>query len=286
MSRSPSSLLATVRSLAAAGLIAMAAGSAPAQAADTLNIGGTGSALGGIQRLADAFERQHPDIDIIVLPSLGSGGGIKALAAGKIALAVSARPLKPAETAVGLVEREYARSPLVFATRHDTAADGVTLAEVTRAYRGALATWPDGARLRLVMRPAAEADTMFLRTLSPEMDEAVDVAIKRDDLFVAINDQDNAKALETIRGSLGVISVGQMRAENRDLKALTFDGKAGTIDGGQRRNLPLCQASLPHDRARPVTGGRGIPRLPVLRRRRAPAERGRLSADRPGQLRA
>ena len=224
----PSGSLAAARRLTTAALIVVAMGFAPVQAAEMLRIGGTGSALGGMQRLADAFKTQHPDIDIIVLPSLGSGGGIKALIAGKIGFGLSARPLKAAEAAAGITEREYARTPLVFATRTDNTADGVTLAEVTRAYRGDIATWPDGSRLRLVMRPAAEADTMFLRALSPEMDKAVDVALKRDDLFVAINDQDNAKALETISGSLGVISVAQMRAENRNLKALTFDGKAGT----------------------------------------------------------
>ncbi len=222
-------VLAAVSRLAAAALVAFAVVAVQAQAAETLRIGGTGSALGGIQRLADAFMSQHPDIDVIVLPSLGSGGSIKALIADKIEVGVSARALKAEEEDAGLVEREYARTPLVFTTRTDTAADGVTLDQVEGAYRGDLANWPNGSRLRLVMRPASEADTEFLRTLSPAMDKAIDAAIDRDDLFVAINDQDNAKALEDIRGSLGVISVGQMRSENRTLKPLTLDGKAGTI---------------------------------------------------------
>ncbi len=216
--------------LTAAALIAVAAASVQAQAAETLRIGGTGSALGGIQRLADAYMSQHADIDVIVLASLGSGGGIKALIAGKIELAVSARPLKADETAAGLVEREYASTPLVFATRADTAADGVTLAQVERAYRGDLANWPNGSRLRLVMRPASEMDTEFLRTLSSQMDKAIDIAIDRDDLFVAINDQDNGKALEDIRGSLGVISVGQLRSEHRALKVLSLDGMVGMVE--------------------------------------------------------
>jgi phosphate transport system substrate-binding protein len=80
------------------------------------------------------------------------------------------------------------------------------------------------------VRPASEVDTALLRKLSPEMNRAVDIAIGRDDLFVAINDQDNAKALEGIRGSLGLISVGQALSEGRALKLLMLDGKAGTIE--------------------------------------------------------
>ncbi len=239
MFRFPGRSLAAVCRLTAAALIVIAAGLLPGQAAETLRIGGTGSALGGIQRLADAFASQHPDFNVIVLPSLGSGGGIKALIAGNIELCVSARPLNVDETAAGLVEREYARTPLVFATRADTVTDGVTLVQVAGAYQGDITTWPNGSRLRLVMRPAGEADTAFLRTLSPEMDKAIDTAISRDDLFVAINDQDNAKALEDIRGSLGVISVGQMLSENRTLKALALSGKAGTVEA-------LRDGSYPH----------------------------------------
>ena len=67
-----------------------------------LVIGGTGTALGGMQLLAKAFSEDHPEIKTVVLPSLGSGGGIKALGAGKIDLSLSARPLKDKESATGL----------------------------------------------------------------------------------------------------------------------------------------------------------------------------------------
>jgi phosphate transport system substrate-binding protein len=167
----PKGFLAATCGLTATAVVTLAAGFAPVQAAEVLRIGGTGSTLGGMQRLADAFRSQHPDIDLVILPSLGSGGGIKALIAGKTDLSVSARPMNAAEAAAGLVEHEYARTPLVFATHLNTAADGVTLAQVANAYRGDVASWPDGSRLRLVMRPPSEADTAFADAVS-EMDEA------------------------------------------------------------------------------------------------------------------
>ena len=64
----------------------------PGQAAD-LTLGGTGADLETMRVLGEAFEKANPGITIEVLPSLGSGGGIKALLAGVIDLALTARPL-------------------------------------------------------------------------------------------------------------------------------------------------------------------------------------------------
>ena len=61
--------------------------------AETLRIGGTGAALGPMARLGDAFQDLHPDTTIEILPSLGSGGGIKATMAGAIDIGLSSRDL-------------------------------------------------------------------------------------------------------------------------------------------------------------------------------------------------
>lgn len=239
MPRAPRLSLAARTLSALTGLALAGALTLTAEAADVVRIGGTGSALGGMQRLADAFTKDHPDIEVIVLPSLGSGGGIKALAADKIELSVSARPLKPEEVSSGLIERQYATTPLVLATRLDTAADGLTLPEMASVYTGESTAWPDGTRLRVVMRPAAEADTSVLRAMSAEMDAAIEKAIGNDTFFVAINDQDNATALEKIGGSLGLIALGQLQSEGRELKPLTIDGSAGSLEA-------LRSGSYPH----------------------------------------
>ena len=88
------------------------------------------------------------------------------------------------------------------------------------------------------IRPAAEADTGFLRTLSPGMDKAVTTATGNPALFVAINDQDNATALEDIPGSVGLIALGQLQSEGRDLKPLALDGVAPTTDAFRQGDYP------------------------------------------------
>jgi phosphate transport system substrate-binding protein len=55
---------------------------------------------------------------------------------------------------------------------------------------------------------------------------------------VAVNDQDNASALEDIRGSLGLISLAQMLSEGRRLKPLKLDGVKATNEALQAGTYP------------------------------------------------
>lgn len=202
----------------------------PAMADQTLNIGGTGTALGGMKLLAETYMQSHPDIDVVVLPSLGSSGGVKALLADRIDFALTSRDLKDAERAEGVMAVEYARTPVVFSTHLETTADNITLAELPQIYNGENATWPDGSDLRLIMRPPSESDMKLLASLSPQMQVSVEAALGRNDLLVAVNDQDNATALEKVRGSLGLSTLAQITTENRRLKVLTLDGQQGSVE--------------------------------------------------------
>lgn len=212
------------------------------EAKTRLVIGGTGSALGGMQLIAKAFSEDHPNIKAIVLPSLGSGGGIKALSAGKIDLALSARQLKDTENAKGLSATLYARTPIVFATHKKISSNRIDLAELVSIYSGTTNAWADGTSLRLILRPEEESDTKLLRSLSPEMDAAVTVAHSQKDLLVALNDQDNATALETVPGSFGLTTLAQILSESRSLKPLTFNGQTPSLEALQSGEYPYFKS--------------------------------------------
>jgi phosphate transport system substrate-binding protein len=192
---------------------------------DALIAGGTGSGLEIIRLLVDAYSRNTPGQKITVLPSLGSGGGIKAVLKGKLSFSVSARALKDKEKAAGASAVEIAKSPMGFFTRQDNPATEVDIELLTMVYSGQPAVWPDGTPVRVVMRPLKETDTNLLRTLSKEIDQGIADMVSHGKAVIAVNDQKNAEALEKVPGSLGFAAYGQIVSEKRKLKALVFRGR-------------------------------------------------------------
>jgi phosphate transport system substrate-binding protein len=192
--------------------------------ADTVRIGGTGGALGGMKLLAEEFKKSHPVDMVIVLPSMGSSGGIKAVLSGALDIGIGNRALTDVEQGRGLVGREYARTPLVIAVAKKNSVSGLTLQQVTDIYSGKTRTWPDGTQLRLVMRPEAEFDTTVLKNMSADMNRAVQDALSRKGMIVAVTDQDSADAIEKIPGALGSTTLAQILSEKRALKELSLNG--------------------------------------------------------------
>ena len=100
-------------------------------AGEKIIIGGTGDSQELLRSLASAFEKSPGGGAIEVPDSIGSGGGIKALIAGKIDLARVARPLKEGEEKLGLVYLSFAMNPVVFVIHPGlTGIDSITTEQI------------------------------------------------------------------------------------------------------------------------------------------------------------
>jgi phosphate transport system substrate-binding protein len=197
---------------------------APAGEPTLLRIAGTGMALATMRQIADAFSATQSEVTVELLPSLGSAGGLAALAGAAIGIALSARVLSDAERAKGLRSLAYARTPIAFVSSHREVSD-ISLSQVASILAGGTLAWPDGVPIRLVRREPSDADWALLRGLSADMAAAVTVALGRVGLLTVATDQENADALERLAGSFGMMSLGQVRAENRKLVLLNLDGE-------------------------------------------------------------
>jgi len=195
--------------------------------ADTIKVGGTGSAIGSVKLLAQAFMLSHPDTKIITIESLGSSGSIQAVAAGALNISFSARPLNTREQTQNLNEQEIARTPLVLASMRDHA--GFTTNDIPKIFDGRLSIWPDNSTLRPILRPNADAEAAILRAISPEFDRALSAAHKRQGVHVAITDQDSANAIETIPGAVGTSTLSLILSEQRKIKALPLNGVVPSV---------------------------------------------------------
>jgi phosphate transport system substrate-binding protein len=246
------------RLLALAGLILGLVLVAPATlGAEPIRVGGTGGASRTITLLAEAYERQTPGVQIVVLPSIGSRGAKKGLITGAVDVGFAAEPLSPAEAEQGLAAFAYARTALVFATA-DPSTQAMTTQALIDAYAGKLTRWPDGRRLRLILRPAGDSDNAVLRNISPLFREAVDTALMRDGMLVAGTDQEAADAIASVPGALGTTTLALIVAEKRPLTALALDGvvpSMKTIAGGTYPHTKTIYVVVRHQEARPAVAG-------------------------------
>jgi phosphate transport system substrate-binding protein len=211
----------------------------PALAADLLRVGGTGGATALLGYLGKPFTAAT-GVVVEVIPGLGSGGGISAAAAGVLDLAVSGRPLSPAELQHGLVQVVTMRTPYVLATSRPLPTS-MTEQEIINAFAKEKAAWPDGTKIRLILRPRPESDNVSLVGLFPGMAAALDEARKRPELPVAATDQDNADMAESLAGSLIGTTYTQITMEARHLRPIAINGVAPTIEAFQSGTYPYTK---------------------------------------------
>jgi phosphate transport system substrate-binding protein len=191
--------------------------------AETIRISGAGGAIGTIRILGEAFRKTNPGIRVEILPGMGSSGAVKAVLAGRLDIGLSVRTLSGEERAQGVVETGYARTPFVFGVNNTLEMTGLTLEDVAGIY-GGKRDWENGKRIRLVLRPPEDSDIAVLKSMSPAMSAAVDIALRRKGMIVATTGHDAADAIESVPGAFGATTLSLLLSEKRALRILSLDG--------------------------------------------------------------
>lgn len=201
---------------------------AAAQGRDVVRVGGTGAGLGGLQALAKGYERHHPGRSVLVLPSIGSSGGIRAVLEGKLDVGCTSRPLQSQERGAGLAEIPWASTAYVFATHSATPTETLTLSEIEDIYAGRRTHWKDGRPIRLILRPPSDVAHAYLSAFTPGMRTALARAHSLPGVFVGMTDQTALAQLERTPGSFGTTVLGLIVSEGRHVQALAVNGLSPT----------------------------------------------------------
>jgi phosphate transport system substrate-binding protein len=203
----------------------------PAADTTTVVVGGTGTALGVARWLGNAFEMANPGISVKILPSIGSGGAIKALSNSALDVAFVSRSLTAKESELGLVSLDLARTPLIIIVRSDNKASNLTTSELRRILLDQMQTWPDGLLIRPILRAKGDTDSMLIKKLSAEISDAYDSALARPGMLVAMNDQECLRMVTETPGAIGFTTLTQLLVEGGSVKALSFNGRFPTTEG-------------------------------------------------------
>jgi phosphate transport system substrate-binding protein len=212
---------------------------APPSLAERVRVGGSGMGLAAMRALGE----RAPALELEVMPSLGTHGGLRALAAGAIDLALAARELKADEAVAGFREAACFATPLVFATSHPHPG-AITRAALPRLYAEPSPTWPDGSRLRVILRSRDGSEVPFLVARIPELAAAFEAAYRRPGIPIGATDQENAELAEQTAGSLATITLLQLRSEWLNLLPIALDGvvpsRATLASGEYPLAMRLC----------------------------------------------
>lgn len=204
--------------------------------AETIKLSGTGGALATMQRLADEFKKEHPADEVKIIKGLGGKGSKKALLGGALDISMMPTVGNAALDPEGLAIKEFAKVPHAFVANASAPSGSVTLKDLIEIYGGRRTTWPNGERLRLILRSENDVDTEVLKSMSAAMAEAVKSALRRDGMTVAGTEQESADLVETTSGALGSNTLPMLLAEKRALKVLPLDGvtpSAKTVANGR-----------------------------------------------------
>ncbi|PKU26176.1 PstS family phosphate ABC transporter substrate-binding protein [Telmatospirillum siberiense] len=234
----------------------MACGAGFPVRADTVTIGGTGSATPIVRTLFDAFHQDNPDAALnLVSPPLGSGGGLKALAEGRIDMTVVARPLKPEENAVFGSVFEWAATPFVLASPNGRHGSGFTITELAAVYQGSLANWDSGAPIRLVLRTLDDSEARMLAGMSSDMDKAVRDSAQRPGMVIAMDDLEAVELIARTPNALGGTSLGLLRSVGVPVSAFPINGVTPSVQSLKDGSYPWRKTLwvvLPKEPSRPA----------------------------------
>jgi phosphate transport system substrate-binding protein len=227
----------------------------------SVHLAGTGTWLPLARALEDAFETEHPEIDVVVHQSIGSRGGRRAVSDGRIDIGLSAshraapRPLECCEAI------EVARSAVVFAVNSTVRESSVTDEEVVEIFAGRRTRWSDGQTIVPLLRERGDTSTAVARREIPGFGVVADAALLEARWPTLLTDAEMGRALVETPGAIGLYDLGVISFESARLRVLAINGvepNRQTLGSGQ---YPLSRSLVMYVRRDPRPAARAFIRF-------------------------
>lgn len=189
-----------------------------------IRIAGTGSGIPLMTRLAQAWNATHDSPRVLVEPSVGTTGGIRAAHDGAVDLGLSARPLLPRESNLGLRQVAVARDAVVIAAHPTVKVRELSSSALADMMEGRTTRFPDGTPASLLLRDRDDTAHSALELMFPQLRAPRENAYQTRRLRVLRHDDAMGEALSTTPSALGPFSLGAITADRLALEVLSIDG--------------------------------------------------------------
>lgn len=200
-------------------------------------VSGTGDSQKLLQELAWAVTRKHRNSSIEIPESIGSTGGIREVAAGRIPLARSARALHKNEIKMGLTSRVFAYSPIVFAVNPSvTGIDNLDTTQIVDIYSGKITNWINvGSIDNRIYAITRESGDSSLKILQQNLAGFKDITTKNTKTIYS-----TPETIEAIQKHPFTIGYGPYsEIMNSELRVLKLDGVFPTIENVRNGSYKL-----------------------------------------------
>jgi phosphate transport system substrate-binding protein len=194
--------------------------------AEEVTVVGTGSGAIIIEKLGTAFAQNNPGVTVEVPPSIGSGGGIKAVGTDQAAVGRIARGLKETEKEYGLTYTPILKLPIVFFAHKSLGVNALTAQQACDIYSGKITNWkevggPD-ADIRVIRREDGDSSLdVLLKSLPGFKDITITSKCK-----TTLSDPETC---EMVQAKEHTIAFGTYaNAKEVDATILAIDGKSPT----------------------------------------------------------
>ena len=168
-----------------------------------LTVPGTGDGLDILKAIGAVFTAENPEFPVNIPPSIGSGGGIAAVATGRAVIARIARPLSEAEQAQGLHAVLVFQIPsAIFANAASSTAE-LTSPQLREIFQGGIVNWQEvggaNVRIRVVRRENEDSTLNVLRASMPGWKDLVFTPKTK----TAVTTQDMIQSVREVEGAIG-----------------------------------------------------------------------------------
>ncbi|MGH7848385.1 MAG: phosphate ABC transporter substrate-binding protein [Candidatus Binatia bacterium] len=216
--------------------------SVPAVAQERVVIDGSTGMLPLATALAKAYQEKYPDSEVDLGKGLGTGARIRALAEGKIQIALASHGLKPEELKKEKLKIiEVAKGAIVFAVNSNVPISTVTEAQICDIYSGKLTDWQamggPGAAIAVFTRPPAEVDPEVIRAKVACFKNLKEVETAR----VMAKGTDMATALAETPYAIGMTSMTVVEQSGGKVKALKLNNLAPNPENVRKGDYYLAR---------------------------------------------
>jgi phosphate transport system substrate-binding protein len=191
--------------------------------AEELTIVGTGAGASVLEKVGKAFTAKNPDITIVVPPSIGSGGGVKAVGNDENVLGRVSRKIKDKEKNLELTYAAYAKLPIVFYVNSTVGVKNLTSGQIADIYSGKITNWQEvggsDGKIRVIRREDGDSSLKVLLNTVPGFKD-IELTKKSKTTY---SDPETLDTCEKTPGSIAFGAYSDVK-DNKNITALSLDG--------------------------------------------------------------